>query len=81
MAAQITIDAALAACRRAQFDVIDIIHRTRGHAFEAFGLGPSECPYKVIASGPFWHLRDYSDHAASHSLLIVAAPIKRPYIW
>lgn len=75
------IDAALDACRRAQFGITDILRRAQGHAFGAFGLGPNECPYQVIASGPFWRLRDYSGHDAAQSLLIVAAPIKRPYIW
>ena len=35
----------------------------------------------VIASGPYWRLRDYGSHETSQSLLIVAAPVKRPYIW
>jgi polyhydroxyalkanoate synthase len=34
-----------------------------------------------VASGTHWRLREYADHDASPPLLIVAAPIKRPYIW
>jgi polyhydroxyalkanoate synthase len=71
----------LAACRRAQFSATDILRRAQGHALETFGLGPNECPYKVVASGSFWRLRDYNEHVTSPCLLIVAAPIKRPYIW
>ena len=58
----------------------DILRRAQGHAFGAFGLGPNECPYRVIASGPFWRLREYGGQGAKR-LIIVAAPIKRPYIW
>lgn len=75
------IDAVLDTCRRLQFGMADVIRRAQGHAFGAFGLGPSECPYQVIASDAFWRLRDYGQHATAPSLLIVAAPIKRPYIW
>lgn len=66
---------------RAHFALGDVLRRMQGTALEALGLGPQECPYQVIASGPHWCLRDYGSHAASPSLLIVAAPIKRPYVW
>ena len=72
---------ALDAIRRAPFAIADILRRIQGDAVAAFGLGPNECPYRIVASGPYWRLRDYSNHETSHSLLIVAAPIKRPYIW
>ena len=74
-------DVALNAFNRAQFGMSDILRRAQGHAFEALGLGPNECPYQIAASGPFWRLRDYGNHAAAPSVLIIAAPIKRPYIW
>ena len=70
----------LEAIRRAQFGMTDILRRAQGHAFAAFGLGPNECPYRIIASGPFWRLREYGGQGAKR-LIIVAAPIKRPYIW
>jgi polyhydroxyalkanoate synthase len=82
MAAQsVPIDAALDAYGRTQFSIADILRRAQGHAFGAFGLDPNECAYQVVASGPFWRLRDYTKHDTAQSLLIVAAPIKRPYIW
>ena len=58
-----------------------MLRRVQGHAFQTVGFGPDECPYRVIASGPFWLLRDYGKDSATQSVLIVAAPIKRPYIW
>jgi polyhydroxyalkanoate synthase len=79
-AQSLPIDVLLDACRL-QFGITDFIRRAQGHAFGAFGLDPTECPYQVIASGEFWRLRDYSEHDAGQSVLIVAAPIKRPYIW
>ena len=67
--------------RRAQFAMTDVLRRAQGDALGTFGLGPKECPYRIIAFGAHWRLRDYANHDASSSLLIVAAPIKRPYIW
>src|SRR6516165_9232721 len=80
-AGAILIDTALSAWHRAQFSWTDVLRCAQGDAFEAFGLGPAECPYRVLASGPHWRLRDYADQDTSPSILIVAAPIKRPYIW
>ena len=76
-----SLEVMLGALLRAQYGVLDSVRRMQGDALSAFGLGPNECPYWVIASGQHWRLRDYSDSPASHGLLIVAAPIKRPYIW
>jgi polyhydroxyalkanoate synthase subunit PhaC len=75
------VEGALDAFHRAQFGMADMLRRAQGHALGALGLGPDECPYQVIASRPYWRLRDYGDRDARRSLLIVAAPIKRPYIW
>src|SRR5437588_7144016 len=66
---------------RAPFSLMDILRRAQGDAFGAFGLDPSECAYRVVASGPYWRLRDYSSDERSAALLVIAAPIKRPYIW
>jgi polyhydroxyalkanoate synthase len=81
VAQSVPIDAALAAYGRRQFGIADTLRCAQGHAFGALGLNPNECPYQVIASGAFWRLRDYTKHDKAQSLLIVAAPIKRPYIW
>ena len=75
------IEAAVDAFRRAQFGITDIMRRAQGDAVEAFGLGPSESDHRIVASAPHWRLRDYGDRDASRSVLLVAAPIKRPYIW
>jgi polyhydroxyalkanoate synthase subunit PhaC len=66
---------------RAPFAMADILRRAQADALGAFGLRPTECRYRVVASGSHWRLRDYADQDTSTSLLIVAAPIKRPYIW
>lgn len=66
---------------QAHFDATDVLRRLQGDAIASFGLGARECSYQVTASGPHWRLRDYGNPRAATSLLIVAAPIKRPYIW
>jgi polyhydroxyalkanoate synthase subunit PhaC len=76
----IHIGTVLDVVRRAHLGV-DVLRRLQGNAVAAIGFGPTECPYQITASGPYWRLRDYGGRNASASLLIVAAPIKRPYIW
>jgi len=66
---------------RAPFAMMDILRGALGNALGAFGLDPDECPYRIVGFGPHWRLRDYDGHDTSLSLLIVAAPIKRAYIW
>jgi len=80
-AGTVSVDTAMNAWHRAQFSWTDVLRCAQGGAFEAFGLGPAECPYRILASGPHWRLRDYADQDTSSPILIVAAPIKRPYIW
>ncbi len=80
-AQSIPIDAALDGLCRAQFETADTLRRVQGRTLQAVGFGPDECPYRVIASGPFWLLRDYGKDSATQGVLIVAVPIKRPYIW
>jgi polyhydroxyalkanoate synthase subunit PhaC len=74
-------DTAINALRRAQFDVSDILRRVQGNVVGALGLDPQESPYQIISSGAYSRLRDYGGDDRSRSLLIIAAPIKRPYIW
>jgi poly[(R)-3-hydroxyalkanoate] polymerase subunit PhaC len=57
----------------------DTVRQMQGLALELWGFGPSECRYRVVALGKIWRLREYA--GAGPSLLNVAAPIKRPYIW
>jgi poly[(R)-3-hydroxyalkanoate] polymerase subunit PhaC len=66
---------------RAQFDMSDVIRRAQGDLVGAFGFDPSECPYRTTTSHSYWCLRDYGGENQSPSLLIIAAPIKKPYIW
>src|SRR5215467_10346719 len=75
------MDTAMNAWHQAQYDWTDILRRAQGDALAAFGLGPDESRYGVVAAGSHWRLRDYADRDASPTLLIVAAPIKRSYIW
>lgn len=65
---------------RSEFLILDAARRRRGQVLAALGFGPVESPYKVRASGRRWRLRDYGGGTRA-SLLVVGAPIKRPYIW
>ncbi len=59
---------------------LDLLRRAQGDFLGAAGFGPTECPYRVIASGAHWRLRDYGGEGG-FPLLVVAAPIKHPYLW
>ena len=65
---------------RWQFAIADTLRRAQADAL-GFALGPSECRYTILASGPYWRLRDYGKRNGSQALLVVSSPIKRPYIW
>jgi len=67
--------------RHLQYSANDAFRRMQGDLLASLGFGPVECGYRVVASGPYWRLRDYGSTRPSRSVLIVAAPIKRPYIW
>jgi polyhydroxyalkanoate synthase subunit PhaC len=66
---------------RLHFAFSDSFRRAQANALDALGLGPHECDFRVICSDSHWRLREYAGQKATPSLLIVAAPIKRPYIW
>lgn len=65
----------------AHFTMADKLRRAQGDALDALGLGPRECAFRLISSGPCWRLRAYGGPEAAPLLLMVPAPIKRPYIW
>lgn len=69
------------ALRGAHFAMSDRLRQMQASALDMFGLGPQECDFRVIASGPHWRLRQYGSPNTTPTLLIVPAPIKRPYIW
>ncbi|MGB8279007.1 MAG: alpha/beta fold hydrolase [Methylovirgula sp.] len=71
----------IAKIRSTQFTVTDVLRRGEGEVLGRIGCDPQECAYRVVSSGPFWRLREYVQPHAGPCLLIVAAPIKRPYIW
>jgi polyhydroxyalkanoate synthase len=65
----------------AHFAMSDRLRRSQASVLDMFGLGPHERAFQVISSGPHCRLRRYDGPEAEMSLLIVPAPIKRPYIW
>ena len=63
------------------FSMTDNVRRAQGKALSALGYGPTECQHAVIAAGAHWRLRDYQSSGVKPPVLIIAAPIKQPYIW
>src|SRR5512145_132184 len=64
------------------FEQLDRMRRAQGSFCDAVGLGPVETPYEAIHREPGISLRRYGEGAQFGPLvLIVPAPIKRPYIW
>lgn len=64
------------------FESMDQVRRLQASALDGFGLGPCESAYQAVHERPGLRLRCYgSGEAGAAPLLIVPAPIKRPYIW
>jgi polyhydroxyalkanoate synthase len=67
----------------ALFEQLDHARRLQGAWLDAAGIGPMETPYRVAHSEPGLTLRQYAadGEESGPTVLIVPAPIKRPYIW
>jgi polyhydroxyalkanoate synthase subunit PhaC len=64
------------------FEQLDRMRRAQGSFCDAVGLGSVETPYEAIHRELGVSLRSYGGGGPSGPLvLIVPAPIKRPYIW
>ena len=64
------------------YEQLDLVRRAQGFMLDAAGAGPVETAYRVVRREPGVNLR-YYEGGSEHGplLLIVPAPIKRPYIW
>jgi polyhydroxyalkanoate synthase subunit PhaC len=76
-----TLSDTFAKVRSSQFAFVDMLRRVEGAALGRLGFSPQECAWRVASSGSFWRLREYDQPRVGPCLLIVPAPIKRPYIW
>lgn len=63
------------------YAALDGLRRAQAQALGALGLGSDECRFRILARGPHWRLRRYQGAGAGAPLLVVPAPIKRPYVW
>jgi polyhydroxyalkanoate synthase len=64
------------------FEALDSARRAQGMALDALGFGPDEAPYETVFSTQGASLRRYGTGTErGPAVLIVPAPIKRPYIW
>ena len=61
---------------------IDASRQWQGRMIDALGLGPVRTPFRVVLTMPALTLLAYQQPVRSRpALLLVPAPIKRPYIW
>jgi hypothetical protein len=65
----------------AGFAWLDALRRSRGAWLDAAGFGPEEAPWREVLCRDGMRLRAYGEPTPGPVLLIVPAPIKRPYIW
>lgn len=64
----------------AAFEALDSARRMQGLALDAVGLGPIESPYETVFRTAGAGLRRYGA-GRGPAVVVVPAPIKRPYIW
>ena len=63
------------------FPLTDALRQAQGHVLDSIGFAPHECSYRILASSQHWRLRAYHGPSSGPCLVIVSAPIKKPYIW
>jgi len=63
------------------YAILDSLRRAQASTLASLGFKHSECPYSIVASSRLWRLREYDEHGDGPAVLIISAPIKRPYIW
>ena len=64
------------------FEQLDRMRRAQGAMMDLAGFGPAETQYRTIHAEPGVALRRYgADEEKGPPVLIVPAPIKRPYVW
>jgi polyhydroxyalkanoate synthase len=63
------------------FPVTDALRQAQGQVLASMGFAPRECSYRILASSRHWRLRAYGGPRTGSCLVIVSAPIKKPYIW
>jgi polyhydroxyalkanoate synthase subunit PhaC len=63
------------------FPLTDALRQAQGQVLDSIGFAPHECSYRIVASSRQWRLRAYDGPGTGSCLVIVSAPIKKPYIW
>ncbi len=66
---------------KALYSLADVARRAQGQALAACGFGTEEQAFRVLVEAEHWRPREYAGGGDDPSLLIVAAPIKQPYVW
>src|SRR5262245_26104575 len=63
------------------FPLMDALRQAQGQVLDSIGFAPHECSYRILASSRHWRLRAYDGRDTGQCLVIVSAPVKKPYIW
>jgi len=63
------------------FEQLDRLRQAQGALLDAGGWRPLEAPYRIVHEQTGVALRRYDGADGSPLVLIVPAPIKRPYLW
>jgi polyhydroxyalkanoate synthase len=66
---------------RAGLAGLDELRRFQGRVLDRLGLGPRQLPSRVLVETPAMRVRSYPADGSRPPVLLVAAPIKRAYIW
>ena len=66
---------------RAGLAGLDELRRFQGRMLDRLGFGPRQSPSCVLLETPAMRVRSYPADGSSPPVLLVAAPIKRAYIW
>jgi polyhydroxyalkanoate synthase subunit PhaC len=66
---------------RAGLAGLDALRRWQGRLLDVLGFGPRQRPSRVLLETPALRVRTYPAPGSAPPVLLVAAPIKRAYIW
>ncbi len=66
---------------RAGLTGLDELRRFQGRMLDRLGFGPQRSPSRVLLETPAMRVRSYPTDGSLPPVLLVAAPIKRAYIW
>jgi polyhydroxyalkanoate synthase len=77
----VSVSGSMVGAARAGLAGLDELRRFQGRMLERLGFGPQQWPSRVLVETPAMRVRSYPADGSQPPVLLVAAPIKRAYIW